>query len=123
MPLGAVHAASVEDKMRSECSKGSGENFYSTGFGEASATASRLRRRTTARPTTLNAGARGILFGERHRPSRSGMRGDTRPLQHEIGFGDGRNNHSQAVVALGLTCPVPQFYTGPQADKSPVRQH
>jgi hypothetical protein len=34
MPLGAAHTASVEDKMRSEPSKGSGENFYSTGFGD-----------------------------------------------------------------------------------------
>src|ERR1017187_7020250 len=33
MPLGAAHAASSGDKMRSERSKGSGENFYSTGFG------------------------------------------------------------------------------------------
>jgi hypothetical protein len=32
MPLGAVQAASVEGRMRSERSKGSGENLYSTGF-------------------------------------------------------------------------------------------
>src|SRR5580693_3221055 len=32
MPLGAAHAARVEDMMRSERSKGSGENLYSTGF-------------------------------------------------------------------------------------------
>ena len=33
MPLGAAHAASIEDTMRSERSKGLVENFYSTGFG------------------------------------------------------------------------------------------
>src|ERR1039457_3900139 len=32
MPLGAAHTASVEDSVRSECNKGSGRNFYSTGF-------------------------------------------------------------------------------------------
>ena len=33
MPLGAVHAASVEDKIRSERNKRSNEKLYSTGFG------------------------------------------------------------------------------------------
>lgn len=33
MPLGEAHAASVEDRMRSERSKGSAENLYSTGSG------------------------------------------------------------------------------------------
>ncbi len=32
MPLGAAHAASAEDTMRSERSKGLAENLYSTGF-------------------------------------------------------------------------------------------
>jgi hypothetical protein len=33
MPLGAAHAPSVEDRMRSERSKGLAENLYSTGLG------------------------------------------------------------------------------------------
>jgi hypothetical protein len=33
MPLGAAHAASTEETMRSERSKGLAENLYSTGFG------------------------------------------------------------------------------------------
>src|SRR5271170_830346 len=37
MPLGAAQAASIEERMRSECNKESGENLYSTGFVRSSA--------------------------------------------------------------------------------------
>jgi 3-hydroxybutyryl-CoA dehydrogenase len=43
MPLGARHTANIEDKMRSERSKGSAENLYSTGFGLSSGNSPRWR--------------------------------------------------------------------------------
>ena len=48
MPRGAVHAANSVDKMKSERSKRSGENLYSTGFDGLTGLAQQFER--TAAP-------------------------------------------------------------------------